>query len=134
MEGAGAAGGLGGGFTALLGAKLERGIDMVLSAMHFEQIIADADLVITGEGRLDRQTTMGKAPSGVLKMATAHNIPTIAIGGEVVWCEELRTSGFTAIEAVTPEGMPHEEAMRSETAKENVRLTAVKIAKRFANR
>lgn len=134
MEGAGAAGGLGGGFTALLGAKLERGIDMVLSAMHFEQIIADADLVITGEGRLDRQTMMGKAPSGVLKMATAHNIPTIAIGGEVVWCEELRTSGFTAIEAVTPAGTPHEEAMRPETAKENVRLTAVKIAKRFANR
>lgn len=131
MEGAGAAGGLGGGLKALLNAQLVRGIDMILSAIHFEQIVKDADIVITGEGQLDRQTLMGKAPSGVLKIATELNIPTIAIGGKVVWCEELRACGFDAIEAITPEGMTLEEAMRPEVAKENVRRTAEKIAKSY---
>ena len=104
---------------------------MVLSAMHFDRIIRGSDLVVTGEGRLDRQTVMGKAPSGVLRAATEQGIPTVAIGGGIEWCEELRHSGFTAIEAVTPEGMPLEEAMRSDVAKENILLTAERIAKEF---
>ena len=129
IEGGGAAGGLGAGVLALANAQLVRGIDMVLSAMHFDRIIRGSDLVVTGEGRLDRQTVMGKAPSGVLKAATEQNIPTIAIGGSVVWCEELRRSGFATIEAVTPEGMPLKKAMRSDVAKENILLTAERIAK-----
>lgn len=131
LEGAGAAGGLGGGFYALLNAKLERGIDMVLEAIHFDHIIEGSDLVITGEGCLDRQTIMGKAPSGILAVATTQKIPTIAIGGGVKWCEELHTSGFAAIKVVTPEGMALEEAMRPTIAKENVRHTARKIAEEY---
>ena len=131
VEGGGAAGGLGAGLLSFANARLVRGIDMVLSAMHFDRIIRGSDLVVTGEGRLDRQTVMGKAPSGVLKAATEQNIPTIAIGGSVVWCEELRESNFRAIEVVTPEGMPLAEAMRPEVAKENVRQTAERIAKRL---
>ena len=131
LEGAGAAGGMGGGFKALLDAKLERGITMVLDAMHFDEIIADSDLVVTGEGRIDRQSVMGKAPSGILAAATAQGIPTIAIAGGVEWCEELRESGFASIEAVTPEGMPLEEAMRKTVAQENIRRTAILIARYY---
>jgi glycerate kinase len=131
MEGAGAAGGLGGGMAALLGAKLKRGIDMVLDVIQFDRMIEGSDLVITGEGCIDHQTIMGKAPSGVLKAATKQGIPTIAIGGSVVWCEELRSSGFAAIEACTPEGMPLDEAMSPTTAKENIICTAKRIAQRF---
>ena len=131
IEGGGAAGGIGGGVVALLNAKLVRGINMVLNAMHFDKIIEGCDLVVTGEGRIDNQTIMGKAPSGVLRIAQSKNIPTIAIGGGVVWCNELRNSGFASIEVVTPEGMEVEEAMTPATAKENIRQAAERIAKRF---
>ncbi|MBR4969021.1 MAG: glycerate kinase [Alistipes sp.] len=131
IEGGGAAGGVGGGVVALLNARLVRGIDMVLNAMHFDKIIEGCDLVVTGEGRIDNQTIMGKAPSGVLRIAQSKNIPTIAIGGGVVWCNELRNSGFASIEVVTPEGMEVEEAMTPATAKENIRQAAERIAKRF---
>lgn len=131
MAGAGAAGGLGGGMVALLGARIERGIDMVLNAIHFEDLIRGCDLVVTGEGRLDRQTVMGKAPSGVLRVAKAQGIPTIAIGGGVAWCDELRNSDFSKIYAVTPKGMPLEVAMQAEVAKENLRNTAELIARQL---
>jgi glycerate kinase len=134
MEGAGAAGGLGGGFKALLGALLERGIDMVLTAMNFDAIIEGSDIVVTGEGRIDYQTVMGKAPSGVLKAATKQGIPTIAIGGGIAWCEELRKSGFSTIVAVTPEGMPLEVAMQKDVARENVRRTAKRIAESLTHK
>ena len=133
LKGAGAAGGVGGGVAALLGARLERGIDMVLDAIDFDSIIRDCDLVITGEGRLDKQTVMGKAPSGVLAAATKQNIPTIAIGGGVVWCKELHESGFATIECVTPEDMNLEEAMKPEVAKENIRCAAERIAERLTH-
>ena len=131
MEGAGAAGGLGGALHALLGAKLKRGVDMVLDLLGVEQTIASSNLVITGEGRLDHQTLMGKAPSGVLAIARRYNIPTIAIGGAIEWCDELRQSGFSTIECITPEGQSRAEAMVPATAKENVQRTAKRIAERF---
>ena len=131
MAGAGAAGGLGGGMVALLGAKMERGIDMVLNAIEFDKRIEGCDLVITGEGRLDYQTVMGKAPSGVLRVARAQGIPTIAIGGGVAWCDELRNSDFAKIYVVTPDDMPLEVAMQPEVAKENLRNTAERIAQQL---
>ena len=66
---------------ALLGARLCPGIEMVLDALSFDRMLEGADLVITGEGRLDRQTTMGKAPGGVLARARKQNIPVVAIAG-----------------------------------------------------
>lgn len=131
MEGAGAAGGLGGGVTALLGAKLERGIDMVLGAIDFAHIVESCDLVITGEGRIDKQTIMGKAPCGVLAISTKHAVPTIAIGGSIVWCDELLNCGFTAIEVVTPKEMPLEEAMHPSVARENVRNATERIVHKY---
>lgn len=129
LRGAGAAGGLGGGFKALLGARLERGVDMVLEAIHFEDIIKGCDLVVTGEGRLDSQTMMGKAPYGVLQASKRQGVPCVAIGGTIVECKELERSGFRLMLPVTPEGMPLVRAMQREVAMANVERAAEQIAR-----
>jgi glycerate kinase len=127
VPGAGAAGGLGGGFLAFLNSRLERGIEMVLDAIAFDDIIRGSDLVITGEGRVDSQTLTGKTPYGIMKRAQKQNIRTVAIGGSVKLGDDDDVSGFDSIWPVTPEGMPLEEAMKAETASENVRETVKKI-------
>lgn len=121
IPGGGAAGGMGAGMYALLNSRLERGIDMVLNAIRFDDIITGSDLVVTGEGRIDRQTVMGKAPSGILRRASAQGIPVIAIGGRVEWCDELRKSGFAEILEASSPDMPKEKAMQRSIAYENVR-------------
>ncbi len=130
-EGAGAAGGVGGALAALLGAHPERGVELVLKLVNFEQRIAGADLVVTGEGRIDRQTLMGKLPQGVLQCAQKLRIPCVAIGGGVMRCDELRVAGFAQIESVTPEGMPLREAMQPAVARENIRRTACRILRKW---
>lgn len=127
VPGAGAAGGLGGGFLAFLNSRLERGIEMVLDAIAFDDIIRGSDLVITGEGRVDSQTLTGKTPFGIMKRAQKQNIRTVAIGGSVKLGDDDDVSGFDSIWPVTPEGMPLEEAMKAETASANVRETVKKI-------
>lgn len=131
LPGAGAAGGLGGGFKAMLGAQLVPGIEMVLDAMTFDRLVAGSTLVVTGEGCIDHQTVMGKAPSGVLRVAQQHNIPVVAIGGRVAWCDALRNSGFAAILPIAPDDLPLEVAMKREVAYENVRQTAIRVSKMF---
>jgi glycerate kinase len=128
-EGAGAAGGLGYCFCALLGARLQSGIDMVLEAIDFAKRIESSDLIITGEGRIDSQTVMGKAPSGVLSAARRQGIPCIAIGGGVRWCEELRGSDFAAILPIVSAPMALEEAMRCDVAAQNVERTAQQVGR-----
>ncbi len=81
LPGAGAAGGLGGGFVAFLDGELEPGIDIVLKEVNLAREIEGADFVITGEGRIDFQSVMGKAPTGVSKLCKEHGIPVIAIAG-----------------------------------------------------
>ena len=81
MPGAGAAGGLGGALKAFLKAGMRRGADMVLDAVHFDDAIKDADLVITGEGRIDSQTLTGKLPYVVARRAAVQNIPVVALCG-----------------------------------------------------
>lgn len=127
IPGAGAAGGVGYGVLAMLGAEPQSGIDLVLETIDFNDIIAGSNIVVTGEGRIDSQTLMGKAPSGVLRYAKAHGIPCIAVGGSVKWSEELRHSDFAAIYAATPEDMPLEEAMRRDVAMENLRQITRKV-------
>ena len=121
IPGGGAAGGMGAGMYALLNSRLERGIDMVLNAIRFDDIITGSDFVVTGEGRIDRQTVMGKAPSGILRRASAQGIPVIAIGGRVEWCDELRKSGFAKILEASNPDMPKEKAMQRSIAYENMR-------------
>ena len=120
LPGAGAAGGLGGGFVAFLNARLERGVEMVLDAIGFDSIIEGADLVITGEGRVDFQTLTGKTPFGVMKRAVRKNIKVVAIGGSVALDAADDTSGFDMIVPVTPVGMPLSEAMDPVVATANV--------------
>lgn len=123
MPGAGAAGGMGGGMVAMLGATLKPGIEMVLDAIHFDSLLEDADLVITGEGRIDAQTSMGKTPYGVMQRARRLNIPTIAIGGSVAETDALTAAGFTAVLPLLPSPTSLSEAMDIDFTLRNVRRT-----------
>jgi len=123
VPGSGAAGGLGGGFVAFLDANLKPGIQMVLEAIHFEERITGADLIITGEGKLDKQTGMGKTPAGVLEAAQKQNIPVIAIGGCVEDVEELNELGFLAVLSLLPFPVNQEKAMEKEFTSSNIRRT-----------
>ncbi len=98
MPGGGAAGGMGAGMHALLGAKLQMGIDTVLDSVGFDDLLEGADLVISGEGRIDGQTAGGKVVAGVAKRASRKNVPIIAIVGDVAdGSEKLYDMGLTAI-------------------------------------
>ncbi|MBI2969932.1 MAG: glycerate kinase [Gammaproteobacteria bacterium] len=81
VKGAGAAGGLGGGLMAFCGARLKRGVRIIMEAVGLKEQLQGADLVITGEGRVDFQTAFGKAPAGVAREARAAGVPVIAVGG-----------------------------------------------------
>ena len=128
-EGSGAAGGLGGAFKACLGAELKRGIDMVMDAINFDGLIKGADLIITGEGRIDSQSKKGKVIYGILERAEKQGIPVCAIGG----CIEkgMSDSRFAALMAACP--TPEKEsdleyAMRPEVAYANISDAASKAA------
>ena len=112
INGAGAAGGLGGAFKAFFNANLTKGIEMVLNAISFDSMIQDADLVITGEGRIDFQTAKGKTAAGVLQHAQRLGIPTIAIGGSVEICPELKSMGFAGIYSIIHTPVSLEKAMQ----------------------
>ncbi|HEX8005336.1 MAG TPA: glycerate kinase [Trebonia sp.] len=97
VPGAGAAGGLGFGVLALLGASLRPGIALLLELLGFADAVRGAALVVTGEGCLDRQTLHGKAPAGVLGAAAAENVPVAVVAGRIDLTEsEWREAGFTA--------------------------------------
>lgn len=103
MPGAGAAGGLGAGLAAFLNAKLCSGIDMVLDAARFDEVIADSDLIITGEGKIDEQTAYGKTIGGILKRAHRHNIPVVAVAGFVSGeIQALYDAGLVAAFSIVP--------------------------------
>lgn len=122
-EGAGAAGGAGAGMMAYLHARMVPGAELLLDALDFDRLVADADLVITGEGRMDEQTLMGKLPLRVLRRAAAHGVPVIALAGSVSVTDN---PGFAAIAAVSPDGCPLEIAMQAAVASSNIRkATAV---------
>lgn len=136
VPGAGAAGGLGYAFVTFLGARLRRGADMVLDALCFDKIIEGADLVITGEGRLDSQTLAGKTPYAVLQRACKQGIPVIAVAGSVASDDEAicylsgnqsDECGFRGIYQVTPSGMPLSDAMLPSIAAANIRRTVSSV-------
>ena len=125
MAGAGAAGGLGYAFLQYLNAKSMSGIQLLLDTIHFKELVADADLIITGEGSADRQTLMGKLPMGILKHA--RQIPVCLIAGKISDRKELLNAGFARVECINPPGIPLEEAMRKEVAQHNIRQTIISI-------
>ena len=98
--GAGAAGGLGFAFRSFLKAELTPGIELILNAVGLEQELTDADYAITGEGKLDFQTAMGKAPVGVAKLAKKHGVRVLAFAGSVT--KEARACNAAGIDAFFP--------------------------------
>ncbi len=123
IAGTGAAGGLGGAFAALLGGELRSGIEIVLDAIKFDDLLQSADLVITGEGRLDRQTMMGKVPNGVLRHAQRYGVPVVAIGGGVEDAEYLLSHGFSRAQSICPNPPSLEWAMNPINAQANIERT-----------
>ncbi|MFP3154861.1 glycerate kinase [Lachnospiraceae bacterium ZAX-1] len=119
--GAGAAGGLGFAFLTYMNASLESGVKIVLEETNLIQYVQDADIVITGEGRLDAQTVMGKAPIGVAQIAKQHHKPVLAFAGSVtrdaVKCNDAGIDAFFPI-IRTIETL--NKAMDIENAKKNM--------------
>lgn len=114
MPGAGAAGGLGAGLVAFAGAKIKSGIDAILEVSHFEEKLNWADIVITGEGRIDRQSAFGKAISGISRMAKKKEIPVIAVSGSIEYgAEIIYEKGVTTMEAAVCKPMHIDEAIRN---------------------
>ena len=126
--GAGAAGGLGFAFLSYLGATLTPGIELILNAIGLEQELSDANVVVTGEGRLDFQTAMGKAPVGVAKLAKKHHAKVIAFAGSVT--KEAAACNKEGIDAFFPilrNVCTLAEAMDPATAKNNMTATAEQV-------
>ncbi len=113
QRGAGAAGGLGFGLAAFLGARLLPGIEVVMEWVGFEARLAGCGLLVTGEGRLDAQTSHGKTVSGVARAAARHGIPVLAVAGEIAaGAEKLRELSVSAMLGITSGPLSREESMR----------------------
>lgn len=127
-HGAGAAGGLGFALISYLSAKLRPGVDIVLEHANFAKDIKNADLVITGEGRLDAQTAMGKAPIGVAKLAKKFNKQVIAFGGGVTKdaCV-INKHGIDAFFSILNEPITLEQAMNKKVASDNLRRVSEQV-------
>lgn len=132
-EGAGAAGGLGFAFLSYLpNVELRPGIDIVIEATGLEQELKDADLVITGEGRLDFQTAMGKVPVGVARLAKRYGIKVLAFAGSVTKdAAECNSAGIDAFFPIVRGVTTLEEAMDPENAKENMVLCVEQVFRAF---
>ncbi len=120
IPGAGAAGGLGAGLIAFLGAELRSGIKLMIEASRLEERIKGADLVISGEGRIDEQTAYGKAPIGVAEIAEREKVPVIIMGGEIRGdVKALYERGVDAVVSCVDRILPLAEAMKE--ARQNLR-------------
>lgn len=120
IPGAGAAGGLGYAFLQYMNAECRSGIDLLLETIHFDELLENADFVITGEGSADRQTLMGKLPFGILQRAQRQNVPVMLIAGRIADEHLLLDAGFSHVACINPPDLPLEIAMQPETAKENI--------------
>ena len=126
--GTGAAGGMGFAFLSYTNASLEPGIDLILKETRLEEYIKDADVVITGEGRLDFQTAMGKAPVGVAKLAKKYDIPVIAFAGSVTKdATECNRNGIDAFFPILRGICTLDEAMNSDNARANMTDTVEQV-------
>jgi len=127
LPGAGAAGGLGAGFKAFLGADLKPGSEIVATAVGLDATLADADLVVTGEGRIDGQTIHGKTPVGVATVAKRHGKPVIGIAGSLgTDSEAVFSHGIDAVFSVLSRPCSLAEAFAE--AGDNLRVTARNVA------
>lgn len=112
LSGGGAAGGLAAGLAALAGATIESGFDVVAAAVGLEATIAAADIVITGEGRVDAQTAYGKTAGGVAALARKHVKRVVVIAGSIDATYDASRGAFDIVESILQPGMSAEDAMR----------------------
>ena len=127
VPGAGAAGGMGAAMLAFFGATLKPGIEIVTAAVDLDAHVRDADLVITGEGRIDFQTVHGKTPIGVARVAKRHGKPVIGIAGSLgAEVGVVHAHGIDAVFSVLGKPCTLDEALRDAAA--NVELTARNVA------
>ncbi len=130
--GTGAAGGLGFAFQTFTRGVLEPGVSIVLEETHLEKFIREADLVITGEGRLDGQTAMGKAPVGVAQLAKRYHKPVVALAGCVTSdATTCHVQGIDAFFPVLPGPCSLDQAMEPDTARDNLAATAQQVFRLF---
>jgi len=114
VPGAGAAGGVGGGLLAFTHCELKSGIDIISKATAIEKHMKSADLILTGEGRVDFQTAFGKTPAGIARLAKKHNVPVIAIGGAISDdAREIFSYGIHGLEAAITRDMQLSEALKN---------------------
>ena len=117
VPGGGAAGAFGAGLMAFLGGRIQSGIDLVLETNRFDDLLASADLVLTGEGRMDEQTVHGKGPVGVARRAAAYGVPTVAlVGGLGADDALLHDAALWAVLPVVTGPMPLEDALANAAA------------------
>lgn len=127
LAGGGAAGGMGAALYAFCGAQLRQGIEIVTDALQLDECVADADLVVTGEGRIDSQTIHGKVPVGVAKVAKRYHKPVIGIAGSLTPDVGIvHEHGLDAVFSVIYTICTLDDALKN--AAENVRMTARNVA------
>ena len=130
--GSGAAGGLGFAFRSFLQGELKSGVSLILEETKLSEKMQGADLVITGEGRLDEQSAMGKAPIGVAKLAKEQGIPVIAFAGAVTeGAKACNQAGIDAYFPILREITTLEDAMKKETAKQNLADTVEQVMRLY---
>ena len=128
FPGTGAAGGLGFAFLSYLGATLQSGVELVMEATGLEAEVKDADVVVTGEGRLDGQTVMGKAPIGVARLAKKHGKRVIAFAGAVTAdAEACNEHGIDAFFPIVRGITTLDEALKKENALKNLEAAAYQV-------
>jgi len=123
VPGAGAAGGLGYAFLQYMNADFRSGIDLLLEAVGFDDLLSGASLVVTGEGSADRQTLMGKLPYGILQRAKRQGVPVLLIAGRIADCQLLLDAGFSQVRCINPPALPLDEALKPSIAKTHIRET-----------
>ena len=134
QAGSGAAGGMAGGLLPFLNVKLMPGSPTVLRLLGFENVIKEASLVVTGEGKVDRQTCMGKALQGILDLSKKHQIPVVAIGGAVEAVDELNKRGFTAVFSIQSGPVSLDKSMNKEYTLAHLSQTVNQILRLFFSR
>lgn len=131
QAGAGAAGGLGAALLGLFDATLRPGISIVMDAVNLAEVVKDADLVITGEGRIDSQTIHGKTPIGVARTAKLYDVPVIGIAGSIAQdCHVVHQHGLDAVYSVVLGATDLSTALKE--AAFNVEMTSRNVAAALA--
>lgn len=114
VPGAGAAGGLGAGLLAFLSCRLRKGVEIVIEATGLEKQVQDADLLITGEGKIDSQTVYGKTPAGVAAVGKKYDVPVVALAGTLgAGFETVYDHGIDAVFSIVPGVVTLEEALQN---------------------